>query len=461
MAEYGAGQALIYPYYTVQGFMDVLIFMVNANDLGKAVKVRFLEGRNSRPVLEFNLYLSPNDVWTGAVTRDANGNAVLRTADTSCTVPAINGDVPLRNDAYANYDAAGSGLERAREGYVEVLEMGTIPATGPTFGTPARTLAGHITHTFLSSSTPVTPPGCAQVAAAWSSGGAFVTGNAGAYLGLPSGGLSGTASLVNVPEGIDYSYETVVLDDVFGTVLHSDPGSSSPGFHDARPLSSQVVGGEVISSVWNRGEDAVSAVLMAVGISNHVSITPVINARTDWVMSFPTWRYYVNRESDGPGPVFTGTFDNRDAAGQPLAEGSSNGLCASNNRNTSFAEPDIVFTQPPVVVPLCWAVNVLSFSRGVPALFDEVSVTRSPNLGVGVYMGMAEDGMASAVPRFGGLSLVLDSVSILQGGVRNRHVGLPAVGFALERYFPGAAFNPIPNYGIANPHSYIRSAVRQ
>jgi hypothetical protein len=28
-----------------------------------------LEGRNSREVLDFNLYLSPYDVWTGAVYR--------------------------------------------------------------------------------------------------------------------------------------------------------------------------------------------------------------------------------------------------------------------------------------------------------------------------------------------------------------------------------------------------------
>lgn len=33
----------------------------------KAVKVRFVEGRNSQEALDFNLYLHPNKSWTGVV----------------------------------------------------------------------------------------------------------------------------------------------------------------------------------------------------------------------------------------------------------------------------------------------------------------------------------------------------------------------------------------------------------
>ena len=63
----GLGQALIYPYYGVNSGNQTIISVVNtANDV-KAVKVRFLESRNSREVIDFNLYLSPFDVWTGSV----------------------------------------------------------------------------------------------------------------------------------------------------------------------------------------------------------------------------------------------------------------------------------------------------------------------------------------------------------------------------------------------------------
>src|SRR6188768_4183273 len=80
----GLGQVLIYPYYTVNKGQDTLLSVVNTTDIGKAVKVRFLEGYNSREVLDFNLYLSPQDVWTARVLPTADG-AGMFTADKSCT----------------------------------------------------------------------------------------------------------------------------------------------------------------------------------------------------------------------------------------------------------------------------------------------------------------------------------------------------------------------------------------
>src|SRR5688572_6560925 len=63
----GLGQALVYPYYTVNGGNQTVLTVVNTADNVKAVKVRFLESRNSREVIDFNLYLSAFDVWTGTV----------------------------------------------------------------------------------------------------------------------------------------------------------------------------------------------------------------------------------------------------------------------------------------------------------------------------------------------------------------------------------------------------------
>src|SRR5450432_4672902 len=63
----GLGQVLLYPYYTVNSGQNTLLSVVNTTAIGKAVKVRFLEGYNSREVLDFNLFLSPFDVWTAEV----------------------------------------------------------------------------------------------------------------------------------------------------------------------------------------------------------------------------------------------------------------------------------------------------------------------------------------------------------------------------------------------------------
>src|SRR6185295_3764054 len=139
----GLGQAVVYPYYTVRSSPSgnayvTLLSVVNTTASAKAVKVRFLEGKNSREVLDFNLFLSPNDVWTGAIVGTTNGARVV-TNDNSCVTPSdlfvetrTDGQNPL-ND-FKNYTYTGAfvdsasfaSLDRTREGYFEVIEMGVI-----------------------------------------------------------------------------------------------------------------------------------------------------------------------------------------------------------------------------------------------------------------------------------------------------------------------------------------------
>src|SRR5947209_2227238 len=70
----GRGDVLLYPYTTradaAGNAYATLLSVVNPTVSAKAVRVRFLEGKNSRPVFDFNLFLSPFDVWTGAVLPD-------------------------------------------------------------------------------------------------------------------------------------------------------------------------------------------------------------------------------------------------------------------------------------------------------------------------------------------------------------------------------------------------------
>ena len=69
----GIGQVLIYPYYTVRNGWTTLLSIVNNDSVnGKAVKVRFLEGKNGASVASFNLFMAPDDIWTGAVVPDSS-----------------------------------------------------------------------------------------------------------------------------------------------------------------------------------------------------------------------------------------------------------------------------------------------------------------------------------------------------------------------------------------------------
>src|SRR3990167_4729168 len=123
----GLGQVLLYPYYTVQNNFVTAIHVVNTTDQAKAVKVRFLEGKNSKEVLDFNLYLSPHDVWTGTVVPDAANGAKLTSTDTSCIAP---GQISAGGEAFRNFefatDPGSADPNRRAEGYVELIEMGVL-----------------------------------------------------------------------------------------------------------------------------------------------------------------------------------------------------------------------------------------------------------------------------------------------------------------------------------------------
>lgn len=87
------GQALIYPYYTVRSYgtdpFNTYLSIVDTSADGKALRVRFREGKAGLPTLEFNLFLSPNDTWTGALVPSADGGTQLVTADSSCVSPPM------------------------------------------------------------------------------------------------------------------------------------------------------------------------------------------------------------------------------------------------------------------------------------------------------------------------------------------------------------------------------------
>src|ERR1700693_2241386 len=107
----GLGQVLIYPYYTTQGTnapYNSLLSVVNSTNSGKVVKVRFLEGKNSKRVLHFILWVSPRDVWTAAISPIGAGAGIV-TCALSCTTPPI----PTAGQPFFNVklseDAAGTG----------------------------------------------------------------------------------------------------------------------------------------------------------------------------------------------------------------------------------------------------------------------------------------------------------------------------------------------------------------
>ncbi|NCT66774.1 MAG: hypothetical protein GXC76_03915 [Rhodanobacteraceae bacterium] len=296
----GVGQVLIYPYYTVNKGQNTLLSVVNTADVGKAVKVRFLEGYNSREVLDFNLFLSPYDVWTAAVTQvSADGGAQINTVDTSCVDYIPNWPYPFSKAAYtggvagpgsASYgaDKGPQDITRTREGYVEMIAMGDI--------IPGSALDKATVHKQNGQPNGGKPSCAAPV------GDDAVTAS---NLVPPTSGLFGSGAIINVDEGTFYSYNADAIDGFTEQTLYTQPSSLKPTLQQANTASIVATGvarsyvftegGSLLTVDFARGEDAVSAVFMADALYNEYSIEQGTGAASDWVVTFPTKRFYVDK----------------------------------------------------------------------------------------------------------------------------------------------------------------------
>jgi len=453
----GLGQVLIYPYYTVNKSQDSLFTVVNTTGIGKAVKVRFLEGYNSREVLDFNLFLSPHDVWTASVSQvgDSDG-AKVSTTDKSCTSPTIPpGGQPFTS---AGYDGSGqdpdtgvqipadggpTDITRTREGYLEMITMGDIPA--------GTALAADITHVLNGQPDGGTPPDCSQ--------GTLDADAPGSVVAPTSGGLFGSGAIANVPQGTFYSYNADAIDGFTEIALYHGTESLQPSLQDANNPSVVATGiarafvfinGQLLTADYAFGVDAVSAVLMADTIYNEYLVDPDFGANTDWVVTFPTKRFYVDDSlySRAPADPFVEAFD-----------GESNVTVGINlydreeghtTRQGGFSPP--VGTRPS---SLPFEVNVISFLTDTAA---------------GDPSGVFGSFLRPNIPPYGNdgwLALDLfsgDGGHILPGGVEDDGVtavtmnGLPVTGFSAYNVInANAQPGLLANYGGLFRHRASRS----
>jgi len=457
----GLGEVLLYSYYTVREGTDTLVSVVNTTADVKAVKVRFLEGKNSTEVIDFNLYLSPFDVWTAAITQTADG-ARLLTADTSCTVPQIPipGGVDFRNFAYtgANADGEDTSLDRTREGYLEMIEMGVVTdEPAPSTFNPA-TDATHVANTGV-------PANCGDLVAAWAPGGE--------WFNLPNraiipnfGGLFGGGTLINVELGTSVGYKAITLDSFLNgetavppfTTQHTAPGSLLPNLTSASPESVVFTQGGVVSSTWAAGirssAEAVSAVFMHDNVYNEFVTEAITAAGTDWVVTFPTKRFHVGIDDpsidDPPAgspdnlffPPFTDDFWLGGACETVLLSG-------QYGREEEVAVGDVDFSpQPPGGVnQLCWEVNVVTFNNsdvlGSQLLANINTLTENgwQQINFPLLPGLTSD----FVGVFDGHTMVDDA------GLT--YFGLPTLGFSVQNFLRGDAS---ANYSGLFRHSFSR-----
>ena len=294
-------------------------------------------------------------------------------------------------------------------------------------------------------------------------------GQATSYTLRNSGGLFGTAAVVNSANGTMYSYDATAIQGFDSTDdgIHYYPGTIHPSLNDGNERTSYVFFGvpqnTVVPLHYYEGVDAVSAVFMHENVMNEYAVVSGLNASTEWVVTFPTKNFYADWDrlllddlyeeeyvcvGDPPDAVceyvplkearapFTQLFGAVDADGDALCE-----VVFLNtwDREELTFEPDDpdTGTRPPVVSPslptcdpvldeecrpgetpfqLCNEVNVLRFGVG--------SVFGTPDFAAGSLLLSVEDEFESGWGRinFGGR---YDMEGL---------VGLPVAGFAAYEF---------------------------
>jgi len=313
----------------------------------------------------------------------------------------------------SNADPAGGSLDRTTEGYVEIIEMGSL--------VDESTTAGYITHSGG------VPDDCSAITNSQSS----------ADLTVPTGGLFGGITLVNVLAGEDYTEDAVALEQFRTDEAFDEPGSIKPDLRDADnnwTVFTSAVGGGAVSGLTVNGIDAVSAVLMHNNVLNEFVLDVPTLSQTSWVVTFPTKRYYydpamtkcgasqvdcnavLKLDADPTKQLFQRNF---------VATGACDdvGVVAWSREEQKPSTPGGFSPPPPTgaVPALCWEANVITFNT--KNVFGSANVS---NVNTAYEHGWMN----------------LDLV----GGRVNEHVlptsngtftGLPVIGFAAQSFNNG------------------------
>ena len=342
----GSGNALVVPYFNTQNGNMTVLHVVNTDQAnGKVAKVRFRSAANSDDILDFQVFLSPGDVWTAAVLADANGLSQLVTADNTCTVPAIAKNTPVSFDktrlpTFGKYADEAERNNLTREGYVEIFNMaditnlkawdanGFVPAADPAASGQFSPLYKATKHSGKVAPCSVAGSTARTQLDAWAV--AEHTQATAAAIGMqtPTGGLIGDWYIMNVAQTTTFSgAATSIALDGRGNFTHfpqlgtpatpvADAVTADPLFRSTNVVDATGVtfAGPALtllnydvpdmSTPMLTGGDALTQAsdlltkLSVLSVTNQYANDASVTGKTDWVFSMPARRYNVAANYD-------------------------------------------------------------------------------------------------------------------------------------------------------------------
>jgi len=436
----GVGQVLIAPYYSVNNGLSTLVTVTNHSRYEMiAIKINIREGLGGQVVKTYNVYLSDNDSWvfglipgtSELVGFEGQDSLVHISNDNSCA-PFMN--LPAEEVGLEGISDGPDELFRLREGYIEVLEMGALEGflyrfvhTGGYLG-----IAGDC-------------PGLEAQFTAFN--GPWNTEAFGDLTDLmlpPTGQISGEVSLIDVANGINYTYGMVALADFYpdDMIAHVAPDDASLSLDAAKPEAWIQGKAQPFKVTTATGVDAVSAVMMAERIETSHSIDSIAAGKAELVITQPTRHLYRNNNGSYA-PPYPQSFVNEGQCAFPDYQGTE--FLADVYDREAFllgqtTQGGLGINPPPPPDPkVCGSTSVLPVVLDEASLADAVStLTGSPNVQP-IHHQLSDNSTES-----GHVSLTfLDTRSLTVTRTEDDQAvelhGLPVTGILLQRFTNAAA----------------------
>jgi len=460
----GIGHQLVFPYFSTQSDNATLINIVNTDTAnGKALKVRFRGAGNSDDIYDFQVLMSPGDVWTAAVTQNADGFSQLTTADKTCTIPSsVNG-------AFLNVnrlDSTKNTAAQTREGYIEVINMADIPLNAATTSLYAKIKHSNGVAACSGTAIDALVNDFSTVTAANAAGLVYPTtglsgdwiilnqANTAAWSGSATalqvnGATLGGANLVFFPQ----TDASISAANVTG-LLTADPllnrGLVAAASFDFPDLSTPYAPGNANAGVQR--EDTTAALAVA-GVANEFVSDDTIAAVTDLLFTQPMRRYYV---AANYAATTSSAFVARNAYDATTGAWSAGAATVGGYNNSAYADAYYTSNQTTVVDRLIClkSVSFRSWDREETTTSQQFVI--SP--GVSTTYNICGEAAVTSINNGG-----VTTGSALNGAVARNNIevpytdgwmsfnlgstGLPVIGASFMRASNGAV-----NYGFAFPH---------
>ena len=428
VSQNNVGQVLLSPYYTVKNGFDTFFSVVNTTNATAIFKIRFREALNSRETRDFNVILSPYDVWNGGVTSTGVG-ATIRTFDNSCTSPdkpswtstgtgGYQVDMTNANFSGTMTDGADATLARTQDGYFEVILMGVSTMDTENAANVIEYNAKHVAGV---------PRDCAKVDAAVGTI-AGITANTTHFV-APLNILKGHVTYINVANGTAIDAEPTAIEN-FALSKHIifPPSDNKPSLRDgssgAGNLGLLISDGVAMSVQAAASEDVVSVLLSADNVINEYASGS--GAATTWVVTAPTKHFYTDKlETAVVKAPFANLFTGTSCDQVTLAWYDRNEATATSGTHFSPYTPGSD--------SLCYEANLIDFNGA--SVF-----------GAGVNHKAID---TTSVGTSGWVNLSLTNTGNLSTD-KTTVTGLPVIGFAAIVRDTGSAAT---NYGSSEMHT--------